>query len=650
MRKTITIWTIFLLPAGFLHAQQHLVDSIRNELKQEMPDSNRAMSMMRLAVDYEAVDTAKAYQGYRDAIKFADEKKLYYQLGRTYQNQSFLFSTAANYEQAIISLDHAIASYLKSDHPKAKQWEANAYNDKANILKAQNDFQGAIELYLKSISLLEKFKLSGSLTNKYMNISTVFGDIGENQKQIEYAQKAVAIAGKEGNRQERFMAYYILANAYNVKNDGISAKAALDSSRLFFDEADNIDNIDILFGYYLVSAQVFKLLNQPDSAFYFFQKSYEVSAKQNYSYGKAEAQLQMGAVAIIQKKYKDAEKYLLAGIKEAETINYYGILDEGYKYLSDVYAARGNYKSAYEYFQKYKEVNDSVTSMESRKYGKELEKKYETEKKDAQLLIQKAQIQRKNTLNYILIGGAVFVLLISLLTYRNYRQKQKLQQQRINELETEKQLTATEAVLKGEEQERTRLAKDLHDGLGGMMSGIKYSLQTMKKNLIMTPENQQAFERSMDMLDSSIREMRRVAHNMMPEALAKFGLDTALKDFCNDVNGSSSLHVNYQSIGIDGINIEQSNAISIYRIVQELINNIMKHAAAKSAIVQVTKTNGTISVTVEDDGKGFDTTILEGVRGIGWTNIRSRVEYLKGKVDVQSETGKGTSVHIELNI
>src|SRR5450759_5846715 len=191
--------------------------------------------------------------------------------------------------------------------------------------------------------------------------------------------------------------------------------------------------------------------------------------------------------------------------------------------------------------------------------------------------------------------------------YRTYKQKQKLQQQHISELETEKHLTATEAVLKGEEQERTRLAKDLHDGLGGMLSGIEYSLNTMKGNLIMTPDNSQAFERSMDMLDSSIKEMRRVAHNMMPEALVKFGLDTALKDLCNDVNQSGALQVNYLSIGMENAAIEQTTAINIYRIVQELINNTMKHAAAKTAVVQVTKTNNQLAVTVEDDGQGFDT-------------------------------------------
>ena len=171
----------------------------------------------------------------------------------------------------------------------------------------------------------------------------------------------------------------------------------------------------------------------------------------------------------------------------------------------------------------------------------------------------------------------------------------------------------------------------------------------MKGNLIMTPDNAQAFERSIDMLDSSIQEMRRVAHNMMPEALVKFGLDTALKDFCNDINRSGALQVNYQSIGMEGASMEQSRAIAIYRIVQELLNNVIKHAAAKNAVVQVSKTDEELSITVEDDGKGFDTAVLKGTRGIGWHNIESRVEYLKGNLDVESAPGKGTSVMVEIN-
>ncbi len=221
----------------------------------------------------------------------------------------------------------------------------------------------------------------------------------------------------------------------------------------------------------------------------------------------------------------------------------------------------------------------------------------------------------------------MIILVISLLSYRNYRQKQKLQQQRITELETEKQLAATEAVLKGEEQERSRLAKDLHDGLGGMLSGIKYSFNTIKENMVMTPENYLAFERSMGMLDSSIQEMRRVAHNMMPESLLNFGLDTALKDFCNSINKSRALKVSYQSIGIAGLQIEQTVAVTVYRIVQELINNTLKHANAGTAIVQLANTNNRLMVTVEDDGKGFDTTNVKSSTSMGWRNIQHRIDF-----------------------
>jgi len=295
-------------------------------------------------------------------------------------------------------------------------------------------------------------------------------------------------------------------------------------------------------------------------------------------------------------------------------------------------------------------VDQSLKKQEMAEYAVDLEAKYETERKESKIKLQHSQLQQKSIINYISIGSAMALLIISLLFYRTYTQKQKLQQQRIHELEAQQQLTATEAVLKGEEQERTRLAKDLHDGLGGMLSGIKYSFNTMKGNLIMTPENNQAFERSMDMLDSSIKEMRRVAHNMMPEALVKFGLDTALKDVCNDITQSGALQVSYQSLGLENVIIEQTTAITVYRIVQELLNNTMKHAAAKMAIVQITKTDGHLSVTVEDDGKGFDVSLLKHSEGIGWNNIQNRIEFLKATLDVQSSKEKGTSVFIELNI
>lgn len=174
----------------------------------------------------------------------------------------------------------------------------------------------------------------------------------------------------------------------------------------------------------------------------------------------------------------------------------------------------------------------------------------------------------------------------------------------------------------------------------------------MKENLIMTPDNAQAFERSIDMLDSSISEMRRVAHNMMPEILVKYGLDTALKEYCDEIDRSGVLHVNYHSLNMNNTAFEQTTSVAIYRVVQELVNNAIKHAAAKNVLVQLhhLQKEKQLSVTVEDDGNGFDTAILSSAKGIGWSNIQNRVEFLKGKMDIASSPGKGTSVLIELNI
>ncbi len=406
----------FLLLAISGLSQQHLVDSITKELEMPMPDSNRAVSMMRLAIDYEGIDTSKAYEAYRHAIAFAGEKKLHYYLGRIYHNQSFLFSSGANYLRSKSSLDTAIANYQKSTHPRAKQWEGNAYGDMANALRLLNETDESVIYHLKCIALFEQLDLQQEIVMRYCNLSSLFGDMREYEKEEEYAKKAVSSAYKAGTASRLLYAYMTLANA-STHSDKISvAKTALDSARSYFDEKSNID---ILVTYFLISAQVYRKMNELDSAFYYFQRCFDVSTEYNYGFGKAESQIEMGAISIMQKRYPRAEEYLLKGVREAEAMRLFNLLDDGYKYLSDVYAGTGRYKLAYEYFQKYKEKNDSVVDMDSKKYATNLEKKYQTEKKDNELRLQKLQLQRKNVQNYILMGSVLGLLIISVLTYRN---------------------------------------------------------------------------------------------------------------------------------------------------------------------------------------------------------------------------------------
>jgi two-component system NarL family sensor kinase len=318
---------------------------------------------------------------------------------------------------------------------------------------------------------------------------------------------------------------------------------------------------------------------------------------------------------------------------------------------------------AYNYLKQAVLLRDSINLDNSKKAVAEIENKYQASEKEKQIVqlnadkeIQTLSIQQKSTFNYLLLIALATLLIVAFLGYRNLghrhllaKQQEKLQQQTIRELEKDRQLIAVDSLLQGQEQERSRLAKDLHDGLGGLLSGVKFSLSNMKDNLIITPDNMTVFERSLDMLDTSIRELRRVAHNMMPEMLTRFGLDEALKEYCNTINTTNLLSVKYQSIGMIE-RIDKSAEIIIYRIIQELLNNIMKHAAATEAVVQLVKDEGRLNIIVEDNGKGFDKTLLAENKGAGLTSIQSRVDYLKGRLEINSEEGKSTLVNIEFNL
>ncbi len=534
---------------------------------------------------------------------------------------------------------------------------AGAYFNIGNIKYEKGEYDSCVSYFLKANEIFDNPKIFEDKTLKqrvldkkksdlYSNISSVFNTLKNLPKADEYIDKAIAIATSYKNAS--VIAYYMQQKADNYYENGNTEKAL----RIRLKYLSQLEVADFsktpLQGAYQNVAQEYFELGKMDSSKIFALKSLRTAQDLGIKDGIANANWQLGRVAMKEKNFSLADSYIskCANFLEnsdnpTDKMSYYDVMRE-------LMFGQGRFKEAYLYFEKFKSLNDTILSSQRTKEFSDREAKYQSEKKDSQIKIQQSAIKQKNILNYILIGSGVAFAFIAFLFYRNYKQKQKLQQQRINELETEKKLTATEAVLKGEEQERTRLAKDLHDGLGGMLSGIKYSMNTMKGNLVLTAENAMAFERSIDMLDSSIKEMRRVAHNMMPESLVKFGLDIALNDFCTDITQSGALQVSYQSIGMKSIVIEQTTAITIYRIIQELVNNAIKHAEAKNTIVQLSKTENAIAVTVEDDGKGFDTAILSSARGIGWSNIQNRLDFLKATVDINAELGKGTSVHIEI--
>ena len=247
---------------------------------------------------------------------------------------------------------------------------------------------------------------------------------------------------------------------------------------------------------------------------------------------------------------------------------------------------------------------------------------------------------------------ALSLLVLAYLVFKNRVKKVRqdaIQQQKIAALEKDKLLVTAEAMLKGQEQERGRIAKDLHDGLGGMLSGVKISFSNMKESIGLNGEDAILFEQPISQLDNTIAELRKVAHNLMPDALLKFGLTNAVEDFCKTMQVTGGTKIVCQQLGEVR---ELGNAVNlhIYRIIQELINNAVKHGKPKLILVQLTTTAEKLFITVEDDGKGFDLATLQEAGGIGFSNINHRVNYLGGKIDFNSKPNEGTVINIELTV
>ena len=201
-------------------------------------------------------------------------------------------------------------------------------------------------------------------------------------------------------------------------------------------------------------------------------------------------------------------------------------------------------------------------------------------------------------------------------------------------------------MLDGEEHERERVARDLHDGLGGMLAGVKIGLSGWTNTNTDLSEDKD-LHRIINQLDSSVSELRRIARNLLPETLLKFGLEIALKDLC-EFYMRDGLHIDFQPFDI-GKAIPLSIQLNIYRIVQELISNAVKHAQASNIMLQCSQNEDVFFITFEDDGRGFDIGVLAEKKGMGLDNLKNRITFLKGKFEIQSVINEGTTVNIELN-
>lgn len=328
----------------------------------------------------------------------------------------------------------------------------------------------------------------------------------------------------------------------------------------------------------------------------------------------------------------------------AANIGYLELQKTNYKSLSEIESAAGNYKASLNYLEKFMQLQDSVFGIEKFKQVEELNAKYQTAKKEKEIQQQQFLLTKKN---YLIGGVSGLFILGALLAFSYYRRNQLKQEKKLQYAIMQQQDLATKAVIDAEEKERKRIAGDLHDGVGQMMSAAKMNLSGFESRINFTDENEKiAFEKIISLVDESCKEVRNVSHNMMPNALLKSGLSNAVKEFIEKID-SAVLKVNLYAEGLKD-RLDSNVETVLYRVIQECVNNVIKHSEADTLDISLIKDKDGIAATIEDNGKGFDTSNKEKFEGIGLKNIKTRIDYLKGTVDFDSAPGKGTLVAIHV--
>ena len=320
-----------------------------------------------------------------------------------------------------------------------------------------------------------------------------------------------------------------------------------------------------------------------------------------------------------------------------------------YSYLKEM----GHEDEALEHLERHIALDDSLDAIKEGELINRLEIGYETEKKERTIEVQNLKLEQREAQRNILLGTLAALVVVGFLVYRDVSHKRalaekqkQLSEQRVEQILTEQELRLVNATMEGQDKERQRVAKDLHDRVGSLLSGVKLQFSALEDRLSKVVANgPEQFKKVLDLVDTAVGEVRRISHDLLSSNLAAFGLNAALTDLCDAVHVPGKMEVELSLFGVEE-RMTRNVEVAAYRIVQEVVSNTLKHAQATTLTIQVTRTADQLNILVEDNGRGFDTATV--AQGMGTGNLHSRAAELGGKVNIDSRPGRGTSVSVDI--
>ena len=517
----------------------------------------------------------------------------------SYRGRANYFS--GNYDKAAKDFYLAI-KILES----LKEWSklAFTYNELSKLYRKTRDGSLAMENYDKALVLFTQLKDSMGIAMILNESGVVYENQEEYNKALERYRSSLKIAEIRKDSLSISYSFSFIASVYTTQKKYVEAEKLL-----------------------LQSLKIRELLNNP------------LSILLNLS--------DLGYNAFASGNYAKAKEYLLKSNVIGGKLKYDELLSSNYSELAKIAEKEGDFKKALGYFQAATNLKDSIYSLEKTKQIEELSTQYKTQKKEHQILFLSEEIKRKNIIQ---IAGIIVILLGILLGFSYFRRRKLKQQAKFNlQLMNHKQ-QAAKSVIEAGEKERQRIAQDLHDGVGQLMSATKMNLSAFENQMkFSNVKDRNSLEEIINLVDTSCKEVRYVSHSMMANVLLKNSLASALQSLIDPLN-NKGIEIHLFTEGIDE-KMDADLEIVLYQVIQECINNVIKHAKATNLDITILKDEKEISATVEDNGVGFKVDPLGISEGLGMQSIKARVDYLGGTVDFESTPGHGmlVAIHIPLS-
>ena len=637
-------------------------DSLQNIINTAKDDAIRVNALQAYATNLveQKQDDEKAMSYIDQSVQLAEKTNNYFANANAGIIKGNFYFYKNEWVKSIEALEKTLKLSAKiTDPAKRLKVSYDATVLIAEVYAYNGDFVQALDFRLKALKIIESTE--GNFIEKgeaYVGIINDFRHLKQNSKAVEYIKKAGAIFDKMDNdtRFNYMYEYYQNLLFFDKIEEAKAMLVKYDSSLTVY-HLSRQGKIDFA----SMSAKLhgqFEMSYTHDyaAALFHFKKYLQLSLEGKDRVHTGIALNKMGGAYDSLHQYENALQVLQVSFDtsmHSKSFDYaFKCADE----MATIYEKTGNLKKAVEYSNIAFKLKEDLANDEKLKELNFLEAKYQANKRETEIATltlsnkeKELKVVKRN--RALLIGGigvGALLLLLGLL-YRNSKQKQalsdaqqKLQQGQIQFLEGQQQVVSLQSMLNGQETERTRIAKDLHDGLGGLFSTVKMHFSTLQHDVPQLKENQ-LFNKSYELVDTASVEVRRIAHNMMPEVLMKLGLVDGLKDMCNNINAGKLMNISLQAYGMEK-RLNSSTEIMLYRIMQELVNNIMKHAQATEAIVQFNREGNRMQVTVEDNGRGFNTKEANENKQAGLGTVQSRVKYLNGQLSIESEKDLGTTV------